>query len=80
VCTKEGAGSGYTPANARDWDDAQERALRQAVGGTNVTATRARFYRRNRNSWSTVVELTYPGTKESNGKEPRTAIGLIATS
>jgi hypothetical protein len=72
---KRAQGLGYTPVNARDWDDAQEflekkklPALRQAVGGTNVTATRARFYRRNTTSWSTVVELTYKG-KQWEGTE-----------
>jgi hypothetical protein len=50
VYTKKGARSGYTPANATEWDDTQEflegtflPALRKSVGGTNVTATRARL-------------------------------------
>jgi hypothetical protein len=70
VCTEEGARPGYTPVNASDWDDAHEfleqtfrPALRQAVGGTNVTAKRARLYRVNTTSWSTVVELTYKGKR-----------------
>jgi hypothetical protein len=60
----------HQAGNATEWDDAQEfleetflPALRQAVGGTNVTATRARFYRANTTIWPTVVELTYKGKR-----------------
>jgi hypothetical protein len=70
VFKKEGAGPGYAPVIASEWDDAQEfleetflPALRLSIGGTNVSATRARFYRRNTTSWSTAVELTYKGKR-----------------
>jgi hypothetical protein len=69
-CKKDSARKGYTPVNATEWDDAQEflgdtflPALRLSIGGTNVTATRARLYVTGQRTWRTIVELTYKGKR-----------------
>jgi hypothetical protein len=70
ICKREEARPGYTPVNASEWGGTQEfladsllPALRNAIGGTNVRATTARFYRATTTSWQTVVELTYKGKR-----------------
>jgi len=72
ICKREEARPGYTPVNASEWGDTQEfladsllPARRTAIGGTNVRATPARFYRATTISWQTVVELTYKGKRWS---------------
>jgi hypothetical protein len=70
VCKREEARPGYTPVNASEWgetrkflEDSLLPVLRTAIGGTNVRATPARFYRATTISWQTVVELTYKGKR-----------------
>ena len=70
ICKREEARPGYTPVNASEWDDTQRfledtllPALRAAIGGTDVRATRLRHYRGTTTSWQTVVEVTYRGRR-----------------